>query len=105
MVPETGETLPKDAICFLDIPVNKTMTAYTKPVHPLVGQRINEWEKVRPSEQPRQVDGKTSESGPCLPGLGQRTVTSFCFVKKRMESSPRICTSAKAEFRVPPKLR
>jgi integrase len=53
MVPETGETLPKDAICFLDIPVNKTTTAYTKPVHPLVGQRINEWEKVRPSEQPR----------------------------------------------------
>jgi integrase len=66
MVPETGEILPKDAICFLDIPVNKTMTAYTKPVHPLVGQRINAWEKVRPSEQPRQVDGKTSETVPFL---------------------------------------
>ncbi len=66
MVPETGETLSKDAICFLDIPVNKTMTAYTKPVHPLVGQRISEWEKVRPSEQPRQVDGKTSETVPFL---------------------------------------
>jgi integrase len=66
MVPETGETLPKDAICFLDIPVNKTTTAYTKPVHPLVGQRINEWEKVRPREQPRQLDGKTSETVPFL---------------------------------------
>ena len=66
MAPETGETLPKDAICFLDIPVNKTTTAYTKPVHPLVGQRINEWEKVRPSEQPRQLDGKTSETVPFL---------------------------------------
>ncbi len=66
MVPETGETLPKDAICFLDIPVNKTMTAYTKPVHPLVGQRIHEWERVRPSEQPRQIDGKTSETVPFL---------------------------------------
>ena len=33
-VPETGEILPKDAVCFLDIPVNKTMTSYTKPVHP-----------------------------------------------------------------------
>jgi integrase len=65
-VPETGETLPKDAICFLDIPVNKTATAYTKPVHPLVGQRIHEWEKVRPSEQPRQLDGKTSEIVPFL---------------------------------------
>ncbi len=66
MVPETGEILPKDAICFLDIPVNKTMTAYTKPVHPLVGQRIHEWERVRPSEQPRQIDGKTSETVPFL---------------------------------------
>ena len=66
MIPETGETLPKDAICFLDIPVNKTMTAYTKPVHPLVGQRIHEWERIRPSEQPRQIDGKTSETVPFL---------------------------------------
>lgn len=65
-VPETGETLPKDAICFLDIPANKTTTAYTKPVHPLVGQRINAWEKIRPSEQPRQLDGKTSETVPFL---------------------------------------
>jgi integrase len=62
MVPETGAVLPKDAACFLDVPVNKTMTAYTKPVHPLVGQRINEWERLRPPEQPRQVDGKTSET-------------------------------------------
>jgi integrase len=62
MVPETGAVLPKDAVCFLDVPVNKTMTAYTKPVHPLVGQRINEWERLRPPDQPRQVDDKTSEA-------------------------------------------
>jgi hypothetical protein len=61
MIPETGEILPKDATCFLDIPVNKTSTAYTKPVHPLVGKRIKEWEQVRPREQPRALDGKTSE--------------------------------------------
>lgn len=61
MIPETGEVLPKDATCFLDIPVNKTETAYTKPVHPLVGKRINEWEQIRPKEQPRTLDGKTSE--------------------------------------------
>lgn len=60
-IPESGEILPKDAVCFLDIPVNKTLSAYTKPVHPLVGQRINEWEQVRPKEQPCCVDGKTSE--------------------------------------------
>jgi integrase len=61
MIPETGEILPKDATCFLDIPVNKTSTAYTKPVHPLVGKRIKEWEDMRPREQPKALDGKTSE--------------------------------------------
>lgn len=61
MIPETGEILPKDATCFLDIPVNKTETAYTKPVHPLVGKRINEWEQIRPKEQPKALDRKTSE--------------------------------------------
>jgi integrase len=61
MIAETGERLPKDATCFLDIPVNKTETAYTKPVHPLVGKRINEWEQIRPKEQPKALDGKTSE--------------------------------------------
>jgi integrase len=60
-VPETGEILPRDAVCFLDVPVNKTLAAYTKAVHPLVGKRINEWEQVRPREQPHHVDGKTSE--------------------------------------------
>ena len=75
MIPETGDILPKDAICFLDIPVNKTSTAYTKAVHPLVGKRIEEWEKVRPHQQPQALDKKTSEMvqflfsyrGICLP--------------------------------------
>src|SRR6266568_1817822 len=61
MVPETGEILPRDATCFLDIPVNKTSTAYTKPVHPLVGKRIQEWEQIRPKEQLREIDAKTGE--------------------------------------------
>jgi integrase len=61
MVPETGEILPKDAVCFLDIPVNKTMTAYTKAVHPLVGKWIKAWQQARPREQLRAVDKKTSE--------------------------------------------
>src|SRR6266567_2807207 len=46
MVPETGEILPRDATCFLDIPVYKTSTAYTKPVHPLVGKSIQEWGQI-----------------------------------------------------------
>jgi hypothetical protein len=41
--------------------VNKTSTAYTKPVHPLVGKRINEWERIRPKEQLREIDVKTGE--------------------------------------------
>ncbi len=61
MIPETGEILPKDATCFLDIPVNKTSTAYTKPVHPLVGKCINEWEQIRPKDQFRELDKKTGE--------------------------------------------
>ncbi len=62
MIPETGEILPQDAICFLDIPVNKTATAYTKAVHTLVGKRVNAWEVVRPQEQPKALDNKTSEN-------------------------------------------
>ena len=61
MIPETGELLPRDAVCFLDVPVNKTSGAYTKAVHPLVGKRINEWEHVRPQEQRHDLDRKTSE--------------------------------------------
>jgi len=61
MVQETGELLPRDAVCFLDIPVNKTSTAYTKPVHPVVGKWITAWETVRPQEQLRTLDTKTGE--------------------------------------------
>lgn len=82
MIPETGETLPKDTTCFLDIPVNKTETAYTKPVHPLVGKRINEWEQIRPKEQPSVLDGKTSEPVQYLfsyrgKGLSKRYINKF----------------------------
>jgi len=61
MIPETGSILPRDAVCFLDIPVNKTMASYTKAVHPLVGQSINEWEKVRPRDQLPALDKTTGE--------------------------------------------
>jgi len=50
----TGET------CLLDVPVHKTGTAFTKPVDPLVGQAIAQWEAVRPA-QPRLPDRKTGE--------------------------------------------
>ncbi len=56
----TDRVLPKDSICWLDVPVNKTSPAFTKPVDLLVGEAITEWEKVR-AEQPPAVDLKTGE--------------------------------------------
>src|SRR5260370_21017360 len=59
-VPETQEVLPKDAVCLLDVPINKAGTAYTKPVHALVGTAIQEWEQTRP-KQGFALDPKTAE--------------------------------------------
>jgi len=47
-VPATDETLAGGAVCMLDVPVNKTSAAFTKPVDPIVGEMISAWEKVRP---------------------------------------------------------
>jgi integrase len=47
-------------VCLLDVPVHKTGTAFTKPVDPLLGHAVAEWEAVRPA-QPAVVDRKTSE--------------------------------------------
>jgi len=57
---ESGTPLPVDALCFLSVPVNKTGTAFTKPVHSLVGKRLTEWERVRPP-QALALDEKTNE--------------------------------------------
>ena len=59
-VRSTGEILPQDAVCLLDVPVNKTGTAFTKPVDPAVGEAIETWERSRPS-QPHCPDRKTGE--------------------------------------------
>ena len=47
-------------ICLMDVPVNKTNVAFTKPVDAVLGHAVNEWEKVRPP-QPGFVDPKTGE--------------------------------------------
>lgn len=51
---------PGRTVCLLDIPVNKTSAAFTKPVDRLVGEAIEQWERDRP-EQPAVVDRKTGE--------------------------------------------
>jgi len=60
VIPGTGEVLPKDAVCMLDIPTHKTGTAFTKPVDRVVGEAIEAWERVRPV-QPPKIDPKTGE--------------------------------------------
>ncbi len=47
-------------VCLLDVPTNKTGTAFTKPVDRTVGDAIQGWEAVRPP-QPRLEDRKTGE--------------------------------------------
>lgn len=46
--------------CLLHVPVNKTSTAFVKPVDPIVGEAIGNWEAVRP-KQPAHLDKKTGE--------------------------------------------
>jgi integrase len=58
--PETGQTPHRDAVCFLEVPVNKTGRAFTKPVDRLVGEAIAAWGKVRPP-QSKLTDTKTGE--------------------------------------------
>lgn len=61
VVPGTERILPKDAVCWLDVPVNKTSGAFTKPVDRIVGESVAAWETLRP-EQPPRLDAKTGES-------------------------------------------
>jgi integrase len=57
---DSHDILAEDAVCLLDVPVHKTGTAFTKPVDPIVGQAIEAWQALRPS-QPKRLDRKTSE--------------------------------------------
>ena len=50
----------ESAVCWLDVPVNKTSAAFTKPVDRLVGEAITQWEQQRPG-QPVWHDRKTGE--------------------------------------------
>lgn len=55
-----GKPIVKNRVCWLDVPVNKTSTAFCKPVDWPVGVAIAEWEHIRP-EQPSALDPKTGE--------------------------------------------
>ena len=53
-------TQARDAVSLLDVPVNKTGPAFTKPVDGIVGEAVAAWERRRP-QQPAIVDPKTAE--------------------------------------------
>lgn len=57
---DARDILAEDAVCLLDVPVHKTGTAFTKPVDPIVGQAIDAWQTLRPT-QPQRPDRKTGE--------------------------------------------
>jgi integrase len=54
-----------ERVCLLSIPVNKTSTAFTKPVDTIVGEMIETWEKERPA-QTKIIDPKTGEQADYL---------------------------------------
>lgn len=56
----TAEVLSEGAVCWLDVPANKTNEGYPKPVDPLVGKAVEAWETVRPF-QPAAIDRRTSK--------------------------------------------
>jgi len=49
------------SVCLLEVPINKTSTAFIKPVDRLVGEAIEAWERVRP-EAIASWDAKTGET-------------------------------------------
>jgi integrase len=89
-VPGTGEMLPGDAVCLLDVPVNKTGTAFTKPVDRLVGEAIAAWEKVRPQGN-KLPDWKTGEVVSFL-FLIRNTVVGENYINKTL--IPALCRKA-----------
>jgi len=50
----------RGGVCLLDVPVNKTSIAFTKPVDRVVGDAVHAWERERPT-QPAAPDEKTGE--------------------------------------------
>ena len=58
---QDGELQPdSQRVCFLHVPVNKTGTAFSKPVDGVVGRAVELWEQMRPP-QPASLDLKTGE--------------------------------------------
>ena len=90
IVGDSDQVLARDAVCLLDIPAHKTGTAFTKPVDPILGQALDTWHTLRPS-QPQFHDRRT----------GERVDLLFAFRARRVSSSyinntviPMLCNKA-----------
>ena len=55
-----SEQTEEEKVCLLSVPVNKTGTAFTKPVDSVVGRAIEAWQAIRPPSPP-VLDKKTNE--------------------------------------------
>ena len=73
---DSQQILARDAVCLLDVPTNKTGTAFTKPVDPILGQALDAWQAIRPS-QPRLLDRRTGEQVDPLFAVRARRVSSY----------------------------
>lgn len=60
VVTGTDEVVPKETVCWLSVPVNKTGAAFTKPIDHIVGEAITAWERVRPAHR-KEIDQKSGE--------------------------------------------
>ncbi len=60
IVAGTDDVVPKETVCWLSVPVNKTGAAFTKPVDRIVGEAIAAWERMRPTHR-KEVDRKSGE--------------------------------------------
>jgi len=95
LIAGTDEVLPKDAVCLLDVPVNKTSAAFTKPVDRVVGEAIDQWERLRPAQPPR-IDPKTGTRIHYLFFYRGRGV-GLAYLNKRL--IPMLCRKAGVEER------
>ncbi|MEU3343182.1 tyrosine-type recombinase/integrase [Streptomyces sp. NPDC006668] len=72
---DSQKVLARDAVCLLDVPTHKTGTAFTKPVDPILGQALDAWQAIRPS-QPKFTDRRTGELVDPLFAFRARKVSS-----------------------------
>lgn len=70
-----GGNVVSIAVCLLDVSADKTGTAFTKPVDPILGQALDAWQAIRPG-QPKFTDRRTGEHADLLFAFRARKVSS-----------------------------